>query len=220
MKSAETPAPSAAMKDRLIEVAGEIFGEKGFKSATVREITTQAGANVAAVNYYFRDKEELYAAVLRHAVQCSIRHDPVIDDALPPEEQLHLFIVEKLNHLLDPRRPKWHGQLMSREMFSPSASLDLVVNELIRPRIACFRRIVTRIAGRDLPEQRTVLLLLSVMSQCAYYRQSGGLIDRLFPELMQSPTMIPDIARHITTFSVAGIRACGSAESQDHGRTD
>lgn len=217
MKSVEESTPSAAMKDRLIEVAGEIFGEKGFKSATVREITTQAGANVAAVNYYFRDKEELYAAVLRHAVQCSIRNDPAINESLSPEEQLHQFIVEKLNHMLDPRRPKWHGQLLSREMSSPTASLDLLVSELIQPRLACFFRIVTSIAARDLPEKKLALLLLSVLSQCSYYRQSGALIDRLFPDLMKSPTAIPDIARHITTFSVAGIRACGLSDSQDHG---
>ena len=217
MKSAEEIASNAAMKDRLIEVAGKIFGEKGFKASTVREITRQAGANVAAVNYYFRDKDELYAAVLRHAVQCSIRHEPVIDELMAPEEQLHSFIVEKLHHLLDPRRPKWHGQLMSREMSSPSASLNLVVDELIRPRLACFRRIVSRIAGCDLPEQKLAMLLLSVMSQCSYYRQSGALIDRLFPELMKSPTFIPDIARHITAFSVAGIRACGSIDSRGHG---
>lgn len=205
-------APSAAMHDRLIEAAGEIFGEKGFRSATVREITARAGANVAAINYYFRDKQELYAATLRHAVQASLKCDSPIDDSLPPEEQLRQFIIQRLTHWLDPRRPKWHGQLMAHEMSAPTESLDLVVRELLLPRVSCFRRIVAAIAG-PLPEKKLNLLLLSVISQCSYYRQSAPMIERLFPKLLQSPQAIPDIAEHITAFSIAGIRACRTKRS-------
>jgi len=199
---------SGAVKNRLIETAGEIFGEKGFQAATVREITSQAGVNVAAVNYYFRDKEELYAAALRHAVQASVRQDEPFDESLSAEQQLHHFVVERLKHLLDPARPKWHGQLMAREMSHPTSSLDLVVRELIQQRIAVFRRIVSAIAGRKLPEKKLALLLLSVIGQCAYYRQSAPMVERLFPDLMNGSQVIPEIARHITTFSVAGILAC------------
>ena len=202
-----------AVENRLIEVAGEIFGEKGFRSATIREITFRAGANVAAVNYYFRDKEELYAAALRHAIQASARQDMAIDESLPPEEQLYYFVLERLRHLLDPARPKWHGQIVAREMSSPTRSLDLVVRELILPRVEIFRRIVSAIAGRKLPERRLAMLLLSVIAQCAYYRQSAPIIETLFPDLMKGPGVIDEIARHIAAFSIAGIHACGQRKS-------
>src|SRR6516164_5690310 len=54
-------------RERLLEAAGEIFAEKGFKGATVREIIDRAGVNIAAVNYYFRDKERLYIEAVKHA---------------------------------------------------------------------------------------------------------------------------------------------------------
>ena len=206
-------ASNFAVKERLIEAAGEIFAEKGFRAATIREITCLAGANVAAVNYYFRDKEELYAAALRHAIQASVRQDVAIDESLPAEEQLHLFILERLKHLLDPARPKWHGQLMAREMSSPTRSLDLLVRELIRPRIEIFGRIVSAIAGRGLPERRLAMLLLSVIGQCVYYRQSAPIIESLFPNLMKTPGVIMEIAQHIAAFSVAGIHACRRTKS-------
>jgi AcrR family transcriptional regulator len=41
---------------RVLNAAGLIFAEKGFKDATVREICSAAGVNLASVNYYFRDK--------------------------------------------------------------------------------------------------------------------------------------------------------------------
>ena len=50
-------------KQRLLEAAEELFADGGFESVSVREITALAGANVAAVNYYFGDKKRLYAAI-------------------------------------------------------------------------------------------------------------------------------------------------------------
>jgi AcrR family transcriptional regulator len=49
---------------RLIRAALRIFAERGIATATLREITEEAGANLAAVNYYFRSKEELTRTVL------------------------------------------------------------------------------------------------------------------------------------------------------------
>ena len=51
-----------ATKDRLLEAAGEEFAEKGFECARIRAICERAQANIAAVNYHFGDKEQLYVA--------------------------------------------------------------------------------------------------------------------------------------------------------------
>jgi TetR/AcrR family transcriptional regulator, regulator of cefoperazone and chloramphenicol sensitivity len=44
---------------QLLEAAGEVFAEVGFRDATVREICRRADANIAAINYHFGDKENL-----------------------------------------------------------------------------------------------------------------------------------------------------------------
>src|SRR5215472_3413394 len=54
-------------RSELLEAAGQVFAEKGFERATGREICARAGANPAAVNYYFGGMEGLYAAVLEVA---------------------------------------------------------------------------------------------------------------------------------------------------------
>src|SRR3984957_8274648 len=68
---------SRSTRERLLETAGEIFAEKGFDRATGKEICARAGANVAAINYYFGSIEGLYAAVLEEAQRRFITFDAI-----------------------------------------------------------------------------------------------------------------------------------------------
>ena len=52
-------------RQRLLEAAAEVYGEQGYRNARVRDICLRAGANIAAVNYYFGDKKRLYDEVLQ-----------------------------------------------------------------------------------------------------------------------------------------------------------
>src|SRR5579863_10432869 len=54
-------------RQRLLEVAGQVFAEKGFDRTTGKEICELAGINTAAVNYYYGGIEGLYAAVVEEA---------------------------------------------------------------------------------------------------------------------------------------------------------
>ena len=54
-------ANPAETRRQLLEAAGAVFAEAGYRDATVREICRRAHANIAAINYHFGDKEKLYA---------------------------------------------------------------------------------------------------------------------------------------------------------------
>ena len=58
----EKPDPT---KERILDRAESLFARKGFQAVSVREITTTAECNLAAVNYYFSNKENLYLEVFR-----------------------------------------------------------------------------------------------------------------------------------------------------------
>ena len=66
----ETQDPT---KVRLLEAAGEEFAAKGYDAARIRTICERAEANLAAVNYHFGDKEQLYVQAVLDAHRCGCR---------------------------------------------------------------------------------------------------------------------------------------------------
>src|SRR5690242_8536197 len=63
----KAPAPdptSADTKTRILDAAELLFMEHGFEATSLRQLTAAASVNLAAVNYHFGSKEELFQAVL------------------------------------------------------------------------------------------------------------------------------------------------------------
>ena len=82
---------------RLLEAGAAVFAEHGFRNATVQAICRRAKANIAAVNYHFGDKRNLYAEVLRESHRRAVEKfgpEPDLDSG-PPEVRLELFVVAK-----------------------------------------------------------------------------------------------------------------------------
>ncbi|HUP97662.1 MAG TPA: TetR/AcrR family transcriptional regulator [Usitatibacter sp.] len=63
-KNIPVDATSADTKTRILDAAELLFMEHGFEATSLRQLTTAAGVNLAAVNYHFGSKEELFQAVL------------------------------------------------------------------------------------------------------------------------------------------------------------
>ena len=59
----------ADTRERILNAAERLFGELGYDAASLRTITAEAGANIAAVNYHFKSKQELLRAVLARRIR-------------------------------------------------------------------------------------------------------------------------------------------------------
>jgi TetR/AcrR family transcriptional regulator, regulator of cefoperazone and chloramphenicol sensitivity len=207
--------PSARSRDtrqRLLEAAGEVFAERGFRDATTQEICRRAAANIAAVHYHFGDKEELYRTVIQYAEQRAAEGVPadLAPDA-PAEERLRAHVESFLVHLFDEGQPAWLGKLMAREMSEPTPGLDVIVQEKIRVSYKRVEAIVRELVGPAASDDDVRACVLSVQGQCLFYRHCHPVLTRLFPGWAVCREGVPELARHIVRFSLAGIRATGSA---------
>lgn len=214
-------------RTRLLDAAGHVFAERGFKAATIREIVDRAGANLAAVNYHFGDKEGLYSEVLLHSAQSGLREYPPdggVPAEAPAEERLEGFIRNFLLRSLgvcghqapEPGAPlDWRGRLMAREMADPTPHMHTVIERLLRPVVEHLGQILADVTHRGLPDRQTWLCANSIIAQCVFYKHWEQVGERLHPGLLPPmPERVDLLAEHITRFSLAALRGMAAEESR------
>ena len=193
-------------KSRLLEGAGEEFAEKGFELARVRAICDRAGANLAAINYHFGDKEHLYVEVLREAHRCGL--DPQekrFDPGLSPAERLRAFIHHFLDRVLAMNQPDdWQHRLMLREMLSPTPFSEVLVREMIRPRFEFMQGLMREICP-EADDRRLNALVFSVIGQCLHYKMARRVTERLIGEEGYRALDLDYLTNHITAFCLAAL---------------
>jgi len=106
-------------RERIINAAGELFAEQGFEGTTIRDICTRAEVNNASVNYHFRDKENLFAEVIRYGFTAAHEKYPPdyhFENTKNAQERLRQFIWNMLIRKFDPELPQWFSRLISRNI--------------------------------------------------------------------------------------------------------
>jgi len=196
-------------RQRVMEAAVEVFAEQGFRKATVRDICRRAHANVAAINYHFRDKEGLYTAVLQYAHQCACEKYPPqlgLRGNATLEQRLLAFVRSLLLRIFDEGRHAWHGKLMSREMFEPTSALDALVENNIRPLAQQLESIVSGLLGTRTNSELVRLCTMSIVSQCVFYHHARPVVNRLYPNQKYTLKDVDRLAGHITSFSLGAMK--------------
>lgn len=89
-------------EERIIKAALDIMGKQGVLRFTVRVIARQANVNLAAINYYFRTKENLFKEIEKYFDNSIIEINQILEDtALKPMERLTSWGKEYMKNLSD-----------------------------------------------------------------------------------------------------------------------
>ena len=193
---------STVTREKLIEAAGPIFAAKGLRGATIREITQSAGANIAAVNYHFRDKFELYTQVLRRAHEgiVTAMSRPLTADT--PEGRVRQLLSAMFHAALDPQRPRWQTRLIGRELLQPSPAMDLM-DELMRPMAQRLRETIREIRP-DLTGQQLTLAVSNVVAPCIFHTYHAHIMHRMFPG--EPDPELAVLAEQVVDYALAALR--------------
>jgi AcrR family transcriptional regulator len=199
-------------RESLLKAAVAVFARKGYHAATIAEICKPAGANIAAVNYHFGDKETLYKETWRKAFHQSLKKfapDGGVKPNAPAEEQFYGRILALLLRFSDPQN--YAFEIMQKEMTNPTRLLHDVLRESVEPLRQDFSGIVRRLLGPKCGEKQVSLCMMSVYSQC-FDVTIGDRHRKVFARAGAKPgprhekVSIEETAEHIAQFSLAGIR--------------
>jgi AcrR family transcriptional regulator len=204
-------------RQSLLEACCEVFASKGYHDATVAEICKEAGANIAALNYYFGDKANAYREAWQYAFDEDVRSHPLdgedpVPDA-PALQRLHAHVESLLLRMNDDGRKTIFGRLREWEVTRPSGLIDQVDHEVREKSrqhlLACIRELI----GQPVRSEVLELCEESILAQCRcvlpFNRRESALLDNRRIDAR----MIRKLSDHIVAFSCAGLAAYRTANS-------
>jgi AcrR family transcriptional regulator len=205
---------SDALKTRLnlLEAASEIFGKKGFWNATNEDICNKANANLAAINYHFGSKENLYIESWKYSFEKSMEKHPPEGGALPndpAEKRMKGRILSFLQRIAD---PETHDiDIILKEMANPTGLLTEVIASTIELVDRDFISTLKELMGEGSSEELIGFCHMSLLSMCfgpMLHLRSVNEDDRTPRSgIMPLDLGVENLADHIIKFTLAGIRS-------------
>lgn len=172
---------SERTRQRLIEVAVEVFSDLGFEAASTRTIVERAQANLVSIPYYFGSKLGLYHAAAEYIGSCiTERFRPACDRArqgllvpgLTHADTLRMFtdfVVEFTHIMLGEDAPSSWGQFIYREQFDPTAAFD-ILHAHFTPLLDVGFEYVSRLTSRPVEAPETRIQFLAILSMVKFTR--------------------------------------------------
>ncbi|MGD0230032.1 MAG: CerR family C-terminal domain-containing protein [Syntrophorhabdales bacterium] len=201
---------AARTRESLLAAASDIFADKGYRDATIAEISIRAGANVAAINYHFGDKETLYREAWRDSFRESVKAHPPdggVDAGARPGQRLRGYVAALLARITDKNNKEF--LIVHKELANPTGLLEEVIQEEIQPIHQRMENLVLDIIGPRASDMQVRFCTIGIISQC-FIPVVINRMEAKERDARNDPWKIEDIeayAEHVVKFSLAGLRA-------------
>jgi len=202
------------VKNRLLDAAEALFAAHGYEGTSVREITAAANCNVAAVNYHFAGKQNLYNEVFLRRLRSlrKIRLSAVEkvmsekDCKASLENLLREFAVAFLEPVASQTRDSQIVKMMIREIFEKRLPRNMFATEMFIPTMTALNKALKKLCT-PLNDSKIQLCIHSFIAQLVHVIHLKELFD--LDDNLNLPTFELDgFIEHIVDFSVAAIKAC------------
>ena len=172
-----SPNKGEQARRKLLLAALKKIGEKGYENASVREIADEAGQNVAAIAYYFGNKEKLYAEVLEGigaylgsvfgtlATETRAKLEVGKLDPAGAVDVLKRMLRTLLGQQLEDGDFDKIRLVMIREQSSPSESFDVLYKKTLKPLHELFTTVLGVATGEEPDATATILRAHALFGQ-------------------------------------------------------
>src|SRR4051794_24052920 len=148
-------------RSHILDVAEELFSEKGCDRVSIRDITKKARVNLAAINYHFGSKEDLIAAIFQRRVvpvnEARLAALDVVEKAKNPklEKILEAFIRPAVQcSFSTPKGEKAFSRLFGRCLSEPNPEIEALLKRQFEPLVermdAALLKALPRLSRSDI----------------------------------------------------------------------
>lgn len=205
--------------ERILDTAEILFAQKGYRAVSVREITSAAECNLAAVNYHFGNKENLYLEVFRSRwvpramrLRESFRKYLASQDSLSESTVVRALAQAFVDGPLSDDERLRHSQLMTREMTQPTKAFEHVAEQVIQPFFKEVSDQLDSVLSNKVGEEQMLLNIFSIFAMVLYFNFARVAVSRLTGRKYDSAFRAL-LVEQITQFSLRGL-GVGKMEEQ------
>ncbi len=182
-----TPEDSASTRAKLIQAAGLLFAARGMNGVTVRDIVSEAGTSLSALNYHFGSKDALYREVLLAACASDAISESEREQllTLKPRSALTVFVREALKAYLEREDARWESAVIDRECRDPSPVFAEILREHMAPEIDLIAEIIGNAVGKKKESHEARFAALGLIGLLSILGQYTHLVDGVAPGLRE-----------------------------------
>ncbi|MFP4531977.1 MAG: TetR/AcrR family transcriptional regulator [Desulfobacterales bacterium] len=200
-------------RERILDQAERLFAKKGFEAVSVREITGAAESNLAAINYHFGSKMNLYLQVFRerwlertHRVRKNFFNQIAANPKPGIDEIVDALARAFLDGPLSDEERHQHVQLMQRELSHPSDALKMVVEEVMKPYQQQLSDLIRPNLPAEIDEERLRLSIVGIIGLTLYFTFARPAVSMIMGrDYNQKFNSI--LIEHIKNFSLNGLNS-------------
>jgi len=197
-------------KSRILDSAEKLFGMNGFDGTSLRDITTAADVNLAAINYHFQSKDSLIDAIVARRIEPVNKKRLELLNAAGPNPTIEQILTAFLGPVMQVKADAV-VPLIGRILSNPELFVERVFHKHLAPVSQRFVEALSK-ALPDLPPSELLWRLhfsVGVMTHTMLW-------GRIFPKITNGVCDISDreaLVDRAVRFVAAGFRAPASQGS-------
>jgi AcrR family transcriptional regulator len=202
--------PAEFTRRALLDHATNVFAERGFDRASVREITRRAETNQAAINYHFGGKGPLYLEVLKLAVSAlgdaSLLDEDTIE-RVSRDEAVRLFIRQQVTPLLKHGQIGRYLRIFAWETLAPTPVYREFIAKEKLPVFGLAERIVRRFLPAAASRAEITVATIWLTQQLAPFIRHFDALSKPPLNLKLDHRFIEHLAADLGRMAVAGLNS-------------
>lgn len=199
-------------KERILLAAAELFAEHGYQGTTHQMMSEKAKVNIAAINYHFGSKENLYLKVWGFLYEIAMEdYGDFINEDDSPEHKLREFIHWRVEAVTDKGLKGYLCQIGRKEMNKPSPIHAELEKLYMQEKRTWFFSIIRDIVGHELDPPAIAMMAFCIYSPLIHLIEVMNIMDTSLEgeckaQLAEFWANKQNLADSIYKFALAGLK--------------